>query len=260
MRPLDLARRLLASDQHDAERAPALGHVEENLLDRARPLARRVLVELVEHDELQRSGRAGALLGLERASQQHADDEPLRTIVEVVDVDDRDLVVERNRVLVGPVDVGPDEMLHVTRRTVDPAQERVDGAHRDRAPGPRAQLAVFGEHLLFDDLDEFVEVAHDLAVEAHGAVDRVAVITGGALQFGGHVVHDHRVLLAIVFGVGKEERQQLLVAEVVDRPEEAPHAQRAARDIGSGDPHLVAPRRRPHPTLPNSSAGSPSAR
>ena len=53
--PLDLARRLLGADEDDPERAAPLGDVEQDLLDRARPLPRRVLVELVEHDELQRA-------------------------------------------------------------------------------------------------------------------------------------------------------------------------------------------------------------
>ncbi len=55
---LDLARRLLRTDQDDAEAAAALGDVEQDLLDRAGPLARCVLVQLVEHDELQRLGHA----------------------------------------------------------------------------------------------------------------------------------------------------------------------------------------------------------
>ena len=48
---LDLARRLLRADQDDAEAAAALGDVEHDLLDRAAALARRVLVQLVQHEE-----------------------------------------------------------------------------------------------------------------------------------------------------------------------------------------------------------------
>ena len=91
--PLDLARGLLRADQHDAERAAALGDVEEDLLDRRLAVARRVLVQLVEHDEQQRLGRPGLLLAVERAAQRDADDEALGAVGEVVQVDDRDLRV-----------------------------------------------------------------------------------------------------------------------------------------------------------------------
>ena len=57
--PLDLAGRLLRADQDHAERPAPLGHVEQDLLDRAGPVPRRVLVELVEHHELQRAGLPG---------------------------------------------------------------------------------------------------------------------------------------------------------------------------------------------------------
>ena len=42
----------------------------------------------------------------------------------------------------------------------------------------------------------------------------------GPAQLGHDVGDDHRVLLAIVFGVGEEERQEVVVAEIGDGPEE----------------------------------------
>ena len=51
----------------------------------------------------------------------------------------------------------------------------------------------------------------------HAAVARGLAL---ALQRRGDVVHDHRVLLALVLGVGEHERQQLLGRELLDRPEE----------------------------------------
>ena len=50
---LDLARRLLRTDENDSERTTSLGDVEQYLLDRTGTLARGVLVQLVEYDELQ---------------------------------------------------------------------------------------------------------------------------------------------------------------------------------------------------------------
>ena len=47
--PLDLARRLLGADEDDPERSPALGDVEQRLLDGAPAFTRRVFVQLVEH-------------------------------------------------------------------------------------------------------------------------------------------------------------------------------------------------------------------
>ena len=66
-RGLDVAGRLLGADEDDAEAAAARGDVDEHVLDRAPALARRVLVQLVEHDEPQRLA-ARALLLLEDAS------------------------------------------------------------------------------------------------------------------------------------------------------------------------------------------------
>ena len=104
------------------------------------------------------------------------------------------------------------------------------------------------EYTIADDFDELVERAHDRAVERHRAAHRVAVVARRSLQLRGDVVDDHRVLLAVVLRVGEQERQQALLAEVVDGPEEAAHAERPGRDIWRGDAvaDAVAPWRRPH--------------
>jgi hypothetical protein len=52
--PLHLAGRLLSPDQDHPERPAAFGDIQQELLDRAVPLARRVLVQLIQHDEHQR--------------------------------------------------------------------------------------------------------------------------------------------------------------------------------------------------------------
>ena len=65
-------------------------------------------------------------------------------------------------------------------------------------------------------------------------------------QLGGDVVHDDRVLLAIVLGVGEQERQQLVAAELGDRPEEAsaPRACATTRRAGRWRRRARAARRR----------------
>jgi hypothetical protein len=47
-------------------------------------------------------------------------------------------------------------------------------------------------------------------------------------------VDDHRVLLAVVLGVGEEERQQLVLAELADRPEERGDVAGPGGDVGAG--------------------------
>src|SRR5581483_6011057 len=88
---LHLARGLLGADQDHPERAPALGHIEEHLLDRAPALARGVAVQLVEHEEREWLATAHPLLVLEQPLDHDAGDESLGPVVEVVDVDDGDL-------------------------------------------------------------------------------------------------------------------------------------------------------------------------
>ena len=87
--PLDLARRLLGAD--DAEAPAALGDIEEHFLNGAAPAfaPRATVVELVEHEEDKRPGRAGLLL--EQPLNHNADHKTLGAIVEIVDVDHRDL-------------------------------------------------------------------------------------------------------------------------------------------------------------------------
>jgi hypothetical protein len=85
--PLHLAGRLLGPDQDHAQRPAALGDIQQELLDRAVALARRVLVQLVQHDEHQRARGALPFLARELAAQRDADREPLRPFGQVVQVD-----------------------------------------------------------------------------------------------------------------------------------------------------------------------------
>ena len=215
--PLDLARRLLGADEDDAERPAPLGDVEQDLLDRARPLPRRVLVELVEHDELQRPGLARALLALEGLAQDDADDEALGPVVEVVEVDDGDLgPVEVDGVArSGSGDVGPHEVLHVVDGAVQPADEGVDRARR-RWPGRAHWSGPSGS--TFSSMSS--TSSRKVRTTWPSMLTPPSPAGTRLLEPGGHVVHDHRVLLAVVLGVGEQERQQPLAAELLDRPEE----------------------------------------
>ena len=160
---LDLARRLLRADQDDAEGPAPLGHVEQDLLDRARAFAGRVLVELVEHDELQRAGPCPARsLSLERLAQHDADDEPLGPVVEVVQVDHRDLVRSKStRWRSGSGDVGPDEVLEVAaRRRSSRRMNALTVPCADGPPGPAlARRVVVRSSFAAISVDELAERA-----------------------------------------------------------------------------------------------------
>ncbi len=81
-------------------------------------LARRVLVELVEHDEDQRARGAERLLLLEHPLQHGADHEALGAVVQGVDVDDADLPrLPVEQVAVAPAHVlAADQVRHMARR------------------------------------------------------------------------------------------------------------------------------------------------
>ncbi len=82
-----------------------------------------------------------------------------------------------------------------------------------------ALVGVVGDELALDGVDQLAEGADPPAVDAHGAVGD-GVVAGDLGQLGGDRLDDDRVLLALVLGVGEQERQQPLVAELGDRPEE----------------------------------------
>ncbi len=96
-------------------------------------------------------------------------------------------------------------------------------------PGPvLAGLVVLD--LIADEVDELDERAELVAVDAPDAVvaDALAVL----LQSGGDVVDHHRVLLALVLGVGEQEGKELLLDELGDGPVVGVGADRAGGDVG----------------------------
>ncbi len=208
---------------------PALGHVEQDLLDRRLAVAGRVLVELVEHDEQQRPRLAAAFLVVERTPQRDADDEALGAVVEVVEVDDGDLG--------GGVDPVPQTNASAaTSARTRRASDRCDDNKRrtnalivpmpvDRSgPGPAHHRIVVG-----DVRDRRSRRARDTCAALLPSIRHAPSPAGWPSRFerGGDVVHDHRVLLAFVFGVGEHEREQLFGRELLDRPEERVHAELA---------------------------------
>ena len=226
---LDLRGGLLGADEDDPEAPPALGDVEQDLLDRAPALARGVPVELVEDEEVERLAAAHPLLVLEEALDHHPGHEPLRPVVEVVDVDDRDLV----RLPVDPVASGilggraPDEVADPMAGGLEPALEG-----GDRALGqPAAPAGIVVVELERDRVAQLLERADPDAVEA----DRgrcLGIVLAPAVEERldpGDEVGD---LGPLVVALGEQEAQVALADELADRPVVGGHALGPALDLG----------------------------
>jgi hypothetical protein len=75
-----------------------------------------------------------------------------------------------------------------------------------------------------------------------------------ATELGHHVVDHHGVLGAVVLGVGEQERQQVVAAELVQGPEERLDAVGTGRDVRNGR-RRPGPGRGPHPHRPECLGG-----
>ena len=141
-----LARRLLGADQDDAQAPAAFGDVQQHVLDRAVALARRVLVELVDHRE-QQAARPGGLLAGGLRGEHHADHEPLRAFPQVVQVDHGDLLIAGGDLTGVPVS-GRSARIRLRSGVSEesqPANEGVDGAGPGDRSGPFGAGVVVGE-------------------------------------------------------------------------------------------------------------------
>ena len=105
------------------------------------PVARRVPVQLVEDEERERLASPHPLLLLEQPLDDDAGDEPLRAVVQVVDVDDRDLrcASQSMRWRSGCSASRPRIRWPIAEpRGVEPPEERADGRVADAAAPRRA--------------------------------------------------------------------------------------------------------------------------
>ena len=151
--------------------------------------------------------------------------------MEVVKVDDRDLAVELDPVLLGVGLIAANQALDMPDRALQATDEGVHRPPADGRPGPH-RCIVFALHLLGDQVDQVAEGPRLLALQPD------APVTDGddPPKLHHHAVNDHRVLGAIVFGIGEQKRQQIFVAELLERPEERGDAGRAGGDIGHRGP------------------------
>ncbi len=139
-------------------------------------------------------------------------------------------------------------MAERTLRRAQPADERVDRARR-RGPARPVLAGVVVLDAVADEVDELAERRRSSRRRSTTAV--VAEALAVALEPSGDVVDHHRVLLALVLGVGEQERQQLLLDELGDRPVEGVRAEGAGGDVGrrcSDRPCGASRRRRPSRT------------
>ena len=93
-------------------------------------------------------------------------------------------------------------------RRQQPAHERVDRAHADGAAGPRRSRRVLVGDPVHDEVDEVVGTCAACSPSIDQAPSSPAGLPS-RVSLAGDVVHHHRVLLALVLGVGEDERQQL---------------------------------------------------
>ena len=116
-----------------------------------------------------------------------------------------------------------------TLRRAQPADERV---HRARRRGPSRPVLAGALVLdaVADEVDELAERRDRVAVDRPHAV--VAETLAVALEPGGDVVDHHRVLLALVLGVGEQEGEELLLDELGDGPVVGVGAEGAGGDVG----------------------------
>ena len=108
------------------------------------------------------------------------------------------------RCVVGLGDVGPDEVLARGDGAVEAADEGVDRAGADGPAGPL--VGAVGVDLAARSARRG---RRNVRTTWPSMLTRAVADRLGLLEPGGHVVHDHRVLLAVVLGVGEQERQQL---------------------------------------------------
>ena len=156
-------------------------------------------------------------------------------------------------------DVGADQMRSSGRcAEQQPADERVDGARaRGRARPTSPARARRRRRWSTMKSTSSRNVRERLAVD-RATRRRRRRARRRACSCGGDVVDDHRVLLALVLGVGEQERQQLVLAELGDRPVEGcdaracgwrRRARRSGRPCGAGrstrDASRTAPARSP---------------
>src|SRR5439155_10929095 len=91
--PLDLTRRLLGANEDDTEASAPLRDVEHDFLDRAASFTWGVLVQLIEDEEYKRVAPArGSCFVFHKASDHDAHDEVLRTIIQLIYVNNVDLM------------------------------------------------------------------------------------------------------------------------------------------------------------------------
>jgi hypothetical protein len=234
--PFHLARGLLRADQDHAERPAALGHVEQDLLDRRVAIAWRVLVQLVEHHEHQRPGGALHFLAAELLPQRDTDHEPLRPVRQVVQVDHGDLGLGRgHRMIAAMAEIAAHNGRQRPHRGSQASQESIDTAG-GRAAGHPVPAGVLLAEFVLDQPDELVKRAQWAAVGRGDTVDRHGAVVAHfhrvPPQPGGDLADQHRVLGALVLAVREHEREQFLFAEVPQGPVERADGFVPRADVG----------------------------
>src|SRR5262249_5240047 len=158
---------------------------------------------------------------LEEALDHDADDEALGAVMEVVDVDDRDLArlpVDLVRLGIGGVGAA-NQVPAMEAGGIEPAQERRNGAGRGGAhPG-----GGFRGEIVVDEGAELVEAADVAALAGMiGEEDRrrlLGIVFGLARQDRLDTGDEVGDLAALVAGLGEEEAEEPILYHVANGPE-----------------------------------------
>lgn len=170
---------------------------------------------------------AGLFFLVERSAHGHAHDKPLGAVIEVVQIDHGHLVATRlDPVSVRVRDVAPDQPIDVSHRALEASDESVDGTQTDIGARP-IMAGVILLNLSDDQIDQITERPRRLALNAHRSP--IDALCFPKLRH--HIEDHHRVLGSFVFGVGEEKKHQVLLAELLQRPEKRCDV-RPGADIG----------------------------
>ena len=251
-----------APDQQHAQGPAALRDVDEHVLQRAGALARRVLVQLVQHDDRQRQALTGLLLLMEGLVQERAHHEALRLIVQRLDGHHGDggaRAIDAVRL------AGAHEMSEPRGRGDQPPHEGRHGPrlHAGR-PGRVRLAAVFGIEVVAHRLGQRGEIrddglarrrVHQLAplvrhrtgIAQHDGAGLPGHVRGEPLELGLDALADERELVLRVVRVRETELQEVLVDELARGPGEDLDAFLAPAGVGQEHVAGAPARRRPEP-------------
>jgi hypothetical protein len=149
-----------------------------------------------------------------------------------VQVDHRHLaVLGADLAVLRKSDVAPDQAPQRPLGGPQPTDEGVDGA-QSRSGARPLRAGVLVQEAIANDVDQVRVGPSGRPTHTHRARG-IRAVRGLDAELRRHLVNHDRVLVAVVLGVREDVRQQLLLAELGERPPERVDAAGAARHVGA---------------------------